>query len=86
MPGRAGGDQLFENFQIISALTPLKVPVPGIGELDVIAFYAPGSGLTPMDRRTGGAPFANFWPLAPHTITVVHNGISGDRDRDYSFS
>lgn len=61
----------------LPTLKPLKVPVPGIGELDVIAFYAPGSGLTPMDRRTGGAPFANFWPLAPHSITVVHNSTSG---------
>lgn len=61
----------------LPTLAPLTVPVAGVGKLAVVAFYAPGSGLTPWDRRTGGAPFANFWPLAPHTITVAHHGVKG---------
>lgn len=42
----------------------------------VVSFYAPGTGLTPCDRRTNGAPFANFWPL-PTPIIVEHNGKQG---------
>jgi predicted NAD-dependent protein-ADP-ribosyltransferase YbiA (DUF1768 family) len=58
-------------------LSPIVVPLPDLGDVNVVAFYAPGSGLTPVDIRTGGGPFANFWPLAPYSITVSHNGCSG---------
>jgi len=61
----------------LPTIKPLAVPLPDLGGLAVVAFYAPGSGLTPVDRLTGGAPLANFWPLAPQTITVIHNGVSG---------
>ena len=43
----------------------------------VVGFYAPGSGITPVDEMTGGGPFGNFWGLEPQTITVTHNEASG---------
>ena len=42
----------------------------------MIAFYCPGSGLTAWDRRTGGAPLGNFWPLGG-TMELRHNGVTG---------
>eukprot|EP00966_Prymnesium_polylepis_P262903 6072626-Prymnesium_polylepis.1 len=55
--------------------TPVAVPLED-GELPVIAFYCPGTGLTAWDHRTGGAPLGNFWPL-PRPIELQHNGVSG---------
>jgi hypothetical protein len=61
----------------IGPLKPDRVRLRSGAEIGCVAFYSPGTGLTPCDVRTGGAPFANFWPLAPAHIVVTHNGASG---------
>merc|ERR1719253_1825514 len=45
--------------------------------MKVVGFYAPGSGVTPVDKMTGGGPFGNFWGVEPQTMTVTHNEVSG---------
>lgn len=76
VPEQAGtADAMFHPLPVP---TPVAIPrVSPDGMLSVVAFYCPGCGLTEWDRRTNGAPFGNFWPLAPQTITVTHNGASG---------
>lgn len=70
-------------YRPLPTLTPHRVTVSG-RDLDVVAFYAPRVPLTEWDRRTGGAPFGNFWPLHPHTITVTHNGTAAIFDNSES--
>ena len=60
---------------VIAPLTPERVSI-GDTAVPVVAFYCPDTGLTPCDRRSGGAPFANFWPL-PAPISIEHGGASG---------
>ena len=60
----------------LPTLTPDQVPLAG-RTVPVISFYCPGTGLTMWDKRTGGAPFANFWPLS-HKISVEWEGVRGE--------
>ena len=60
---------------VLAPLTPDRYELgEGVGEVPVIAFYCAGTGLTKFDRRSGGAPFGNFWPL-PSMIAIEHDGI-----------
>ena len=61
----------------LGPLRPDRIKLKSGHEIACVSFYCPGTGLTECDKRTGGAPFANFWPLAPSTITLTHNGASG---------
>ena len=57
-------------------LRPDQIELRGRVTLGVIAFYSPDTGLTSCDVRSGGAPFANFWPL-PSPVQISHRGASG---------
>ena len=56
-------------------INPDTLTLPDGTPVRVVAFYAPGSGLTACDLRTGGGPLANFWPL-PEPIVLEHHNVS----------
>ena len=61
----------------LGPLRPDRIRLCSGAQVDTVAFYCPGTGLTPCDERTGGGPLANFWPLVPASMEVTHAGASG---------
>jgi len=76
-PGTSSSTRSSSSRCEIAPLRPDRIALRSGASVDAIAFYCPGSGPTPCDLRTGGGPFANFWPLAPSHIEVAHGGTSG---------
>ena len=62
--------------QHLGAVTPDTLTLPTGEKISAVAFYAPDTGLMPCDERTGGAPFANFYPL-DEPILVRHRKAHG---------
>ena len=67
-----GADERFR----LAPLTPDRLALSSGAEVSVVSFYCPDTGLQACDRRTGGGPFANFWPL-PTPMHIAHNRASG---------